>query len=60
MIRLALVKAIGVLLGFLVAVGFAFAQAGPVADAIYYRGNILTGARFCGRGRAWGDSCGRR
>jgi predicted amidohydrolase YtcJ len=45
-IRLALVKAIGVLLGFLVAVGFAFAQAGPVADAIYYRGNILTGANL--------------
>jgi hypothetical protein len=38
------VKALGVLLGLVMAAGSVSAQAGPAADAIYYHGNILTGS----------------
>jgi predicted amidohydrolase YtcJ len=41
--RLAFVKALALLSGFLVTVGIACAQTGSAADAIYYHGNILTG-----------------
>jgi predicted amidohydrolase YtcJ len=42
------VKALGILFGLVMAAGSALAQAGPAADAIYYHGNILTGAELEG------------
>jgi hypothetical protein len=48
LVRLALVKALGILFGFFVSTAIAFAQAGPAAEAIYFHGNILTGVGLDG------------
>ena len=48
LVRLAFVKTLVFLSGFFLAAGFASAQAGPAADAIYFHGNILTGVGLDG------------
>jgi hypothetical protein len=42
------VKALGVVLAFIVTAAVACAQTGPAADAIYFHGNILTGVGLDG------------